>query len=221
VTRTIGMFPLSTVLFPRAWLPLHVFEPRYRALMSDCHEGDGEFGVVLISRGSEVGGGDVRVDVGAVARIARSSTLDDGRMVIVAEGRSRFRVLQWLDDDPYPRAEVEDMALHPAPAAVSGPGSASLSVAEVSVRRLRSLLSELGDVPALPHDLVLEGTEEEIAWQLCELAPVNVMDRQQLLTSHDLPALLTHLVDLCEASSADVVSMLSDGNGQLSDGAED
>jgi Lon protease-like protein len=203
MTRTIGMFPLSTVLFPQAWLPLHVFEPRYRALMSDCHAGGGEFGVVLISRGSEVGGGDQRVDVGAVARIARSSTLDDGRLVIVAEGRSRFRVVRWLDEDPYPRAEIEDFDIIPATDA-----TAALSTAEASVRRLRSLLSELGDVPALPHDLRLEGSEEEIAWQLCELAPVNLMDRQQLLASDDLLSLLAHLADLCDASS-----MLSGGPG--------
>jgi Lon protease-like protein len=208
MTRTIGMFPLSTVLFPQAWLPLHVFEPRYRALMSDCHAGGGEFGVVLISRGSEVGGGDQRVDVGAVARIARSSTLDDGRLVIVAEGRSRFRVVRWLDEDPYPRAEIEDFDIIPATDA-----TAALSTAEASVRRLRSLLSELGDVPALPHDLRLEGSEEEIAWQLCELAPVNLMDRQQLLASDDLLSLLAHLADLCDASCADVVSMLSGGPG--------
>jgi Lon protease-like protein len=204
--RTLGMFPLSTVLFPGAWLPLHVFEPRYRTLMSDCHAGGGEFGVVLISRGPEVGGGDQRVDIGALARVARSSTLDDGRMVIVAEGRNRFRVLRWLDDDPYPRAEVEELE----PLVVSDP-TAALSVAESAVRRLRSLLSELGDVPALPHDLLLKGTEEELAWQLCELAPVSLMDRQDLLASTELGALLGHLTDLCDASSTDVVSMLSGG----------
>ncbi len=216
MTRTIGMFPLSTVLFPRAWLPLHVFEPRYRALMSACHEGDGEFGVVLISRGSEVGGGDQRVDVGAVARIARSSALDHGRMVVVAEGRTRFRILRWLDDDPYPRAEIEDLELTPV-----GEAAAALSAAEASVRRLRSLLSELGDVPALPHDLLVEGTDEEVAWQLCELAPVNLMDRQQLLASDDLVSLLAHLADLCDASTADVIAMLSGGQGDLSGGAGD
>ena len=54
------MFPLSAVLFPYATMPLHVFEPRYRALMHDCLAGDRRFGVVLIERGSEVGGGDQR-----------------------------------------------------------------------------------------------------------------------------------------------------------------
>ncbi|HEX4162859.1 MAG TPA: LON peptidase substrate-binding domain-containing protein, partial [Acidimicrobiales bacterium] len=56
----LPMFPLSAVLFPQATMPLHVFEPRYRQLMHDCLEGDPRFGVVLIERGSEVGGGDQR-----------------------------------------------------------------------------------------------------------------------------------------------------------------
>ena len=52
------------------------------------------------------------------------------------------------------------------------------------MRRLRSLLSELGDVPALPHDLGSSpGTTRRSAWQLCELAPLNLVDRQQLLAS--------------------------------------
>ena len=56
----LPMFPLGCVLFPHAHLPLHVFEPRYRTLTRDCLRTDREFGVVLIERGSEVGGGDSR-----------------------------------------------------------------------------------------------------------------------------------------------------------------
>ncbi len=63
----LPMFPLSAVLFPYASMPLHVFEPRYRALMRDCLAGDPRFGVVLIERGSEVGGGDQRSSRGRAA----------------------------------------------------------------------------------------------------------------------------------------------------------
>src|SRR5436189_1506182 len=83
------MFPLGTVLVPSAGLPLHVFEPRYRALVHDCLAGDGEFGVVLIARGSEVGGQDVRTDVGTVARIVQAQELPDGRWAIAAVGVRR------------------------------------------------------------------------------------------------------------------------------------
>jgi Lon protease-like protein len=101
------MFPLGTVLFPHAVLPLHVFEPRYRVMMRRCIDGDREFGVVLIERGSEVGGGDTRFDIGTVARIVQAAELEDGRFAIAAVGLGRFRVVRWLDEDPYPRAEVD------------------------------------------------------------------------------------------------------------------
>ncbi len=208
MTRTIGMFPLSTVLFPLAGLPLHVFEPRYRALMADCLGQEGEFGVVLIARGSEVGGGDQRVDVGTVARVSHVSELDDGRMLVTAEGVERVRVCRWLPDDPYPRADVEEL---PLPGG-SYPGQA-VAGGRDAVRRVRSLLSELGDVPALPHDLDLQGTDVEVGWQLCGLAPLNLIDRQQLLSSGSLAAQMELLTGLCDAMAADVVGMLAGGLG--------
>ncbi|HEY3239977.1 MAG TPA: LON peptidase substrate-binding domain-containing protein, partial [Acidimicrobiia bacterium] len=107
------MFPLGTVLVPSAHLPLHIFEPRYRALAQDCLAGDREFGVVLIERGSEVGGGDVRFGVGTVARIVQAVELPDGRWLLDSLGTERFRIQRWLEDDPYPQAEVEPLAEAP------------------------------------------------------------------------------------------------------------
>ena len=77
------------MLLPGAVLPLHVFEPRYRQLVIDCladDTGDPEFGVALIERGWEVGGGDERSDVGTVARMVRVEALEGGRYAIVAVG---------------------------------------------------------------------------------------------------------------------------------------
>jgi Lon protease-like protein len=104
------MFPLGSVLFPYAVLPLHVFEPRYRLMMGECLEGDGEFGVVLIERGSEVGGGDSRFDIGTFAHILEAAELPDGRYAVATVGLSRFQVVHWLPDDPFPQAEVEAIA---------------------------------------------------------------------------------------------------------------
>src|SRR5258707_10636188 len=103
----LPMFPLGSVLFPYALMPLHVFEPRYRQLVDRCLAGDGTFGVVLIERGSEVGGGDVRFDVGTRTRIHRAEQLDDGRWVLLTVGTERISVRRWLPDDPFPRAEIE------------------------------------------------------------------------------------------------------------------
>ena len=105
------MFPLGSVLLPGAVLPLHVFEARYRKLVIDCladDTGDPEFGVTLIERGWEVGGGDERASVGTVARMVRVEALDGGRYAVVAVGTRRIRVNAWLPDDPYPVADVDD-----------------------------------------------------------------------------------------------------------------
>lgn len=91
--RQLPMFPLSAVLLPGDLLPLHVFEPRYRAMVADCLEHEPhEFGVVLIARGSEVGGGDVRTDIGTVAQLEALSRSHDGRYALLARGTSRLRV---------------------------------------------------------------------------------------------------------------------------------
>ena len=113
-TVTMAMFPLGTVLFPYALLPLHVFEPRYRMMMNHVLAGDREFGVVLIERGSEVGGGDTRFDVATIARVVQSSELPDGRFALATVGMRRVRVVRWLADDPYPRAEVAALVDPPA-----------------------------------------------------------------------------------------------------------
>ena len=103
------MFPLGTVLLPGVVLPLHVFEPRYQQLVRDCVDAtEHEFGVVLIDRGSEVGGGDTRSDVGVVATMLQVAALDGGRFAVVTVGTRRFRVTSWLPDDPYPRADIEE-----------------------------------------------------------------------------------------------------------------
>ena len=138
------MFPLSTVLFPGASLSLHVFEPRYRQLTVDCLRGDRELGVVLIRRGSEVGGGDERVDVGTVARIETATPLADGRWRLAIIGAHRLRVREWLADDPYPLATVDDL-----PDDATAPDAAAVARTEAAVRRVRALLSELGQQPSL------------------------------------------------------------------------
>ena len=84
------------MLFPHALLPLHVFEPRYRLMMRHVLDGDHEFGVVLIERGSEVGGGDARFDVATVARVVQAAELPDGRFALATVGMRQVRVARWL-----------------------------------------------------------------------------------------------------------------------------
>jgi Lon protease-like protein len=207
------MFPLSTVLFPHGYVPLHVFEPRYRALVADCLAGDRRFGVVLIARGSEVGGGDERLAVGTEAVIETAEPLPDGRWYMVARGLEPVRVVAWLADDPYPVAEVEAVA----GATAGGPGDAVSGVgdavhrAEASVRRVRALLSEMGESAALAADHSFGDTPDEIAWRLCALTPVNPLDRQRLLETASLVERLRLLVSLTDAAAVDLHRLLADG----------
>lgn len=102
------MFPLEVAMLPGEELPLRVFEPRYTALVSDCLVADDPaFGVTLIAAGREVGGGDTRSDVGALAHITECADFGDGRYRLRCVMAERIRVLEWLPDDPYPRAAVE------------------------------------------------------------------------------------------------------------------
>ena len=203
--RRLGMFPLSTVLFPYARLPLHVFEPRYRALVAACLADGGHFGVVLIARGSEVGGGDERVDVGTVAAIEAAEELPDGRWHVLVRGTDLIRVTQWLPDDPYPRAVVEDRRLE------STEDGDALRTAEAELRRVRALLCELGDTPALPDSLSLGDTPDETAWRLCALAPLSAFDRQRLLEAPGPHERVALLVDLLRAVGEDLGHLLAGG----------
>ena len=194
------MFPLGTVLFPSVVLTLHVFEPRYRALLDDCLAGDGQFGVVLIERGSEVGGGDVRTEVGTVARILQVERFDDGRSALSAVGDRRIRVERWLGDDPYPRAEVSDWGDPDA----DGDG-ADLGPVEPLFRRALALATELGETPA-PLDVALAPDPALATFQVAALAPLGPADRQAVLATEraaDRADLLVHrLTDLLELLSA-------------------
>lgn len=111
------MFPLQSAMLPGELLPLRIFEPRYSQLVADCLAmADPAFGVVLITRGREVGGGDARSDVGALARIVEHADQGMGRYQLKTVLGERIRVLEWLDDDPYPRAVVESWPDEPGPA---------------------------------------------------------------------------------------------------------
>ncbi len=174
--RLLPMFPLGTVLLPSGFLPLHLFEERYRRMIADLLEGDREFGVVLIRRGSEVGGGDERCGVGTRARVLEAREAPDGRWSVTAVGLQRLHVHRWLPDDPYPWAEVRPMPDAPGPPV---PEVAYRRV-EGSLRRLLAGLAELGEPVA---EMMFEVADDPGlgTLQLAALAPIAVHDQQRLL----------------------------------------
>ena len=202
----LPMFPLGAVLFPHASMPLHVFEPRYRELMRDCLAGDARFGIVLIERGSEVGGGDERSTLGTRGVITQAAELPDGRWVLEIEGESLIAVEEWLPDDPYPVALVRDASAEPVP----GDAAPLVGAAAQRVRRARALLAEQGGAPPLAPDLVLDGGGDAdlASWQLCGVAPLNAYDAQRLLAAEGAPERLRLLAQLMEELEIDLHRML-------------
>jgi Lon protease-like protein len=99
----LGLFPLEIVLLPGELVPLHIFEPRYRELIGECLDEDGEFGLLFADdRG-------VR-ELGTRARVVEVvERFDDGRLSIVVAGGERFRVLERTSGRTYQTAEVESV----------------------------------------------------------------------------------------------------------------
>jgi Lon protease-like protein len=95
MAKRLSIFPLTgTILLPGLQLPLHLFEPRYRALASDALARDRRIAMIQPQRPSE---GAPLFQIGCVGRIGEFEALDDGRFNLVLEGEQRFRVLRELD----------------------------------------------------------------------------------------------------------------------------
>lgn len=194
-TRELAMFPLGSVLFPGMPLPLRVFEPRYVAMLSSVlGETEHEFGVVLIERGSEVGGGDVRFGVGTVARVA-SVEITEGSIGLLATGGARFEVVRWLQDDPFPRAEVRELET----LELDAPTLSALATAETLVRTTLTRASEFVELPWSP-DIELSDEPAERIWQVAGIAPLGSLDQLTLLRSRTATELLTTLVEETQAA---------------------
>ncbi len=202
------MFPLGTVLVPGALLPLHVFEERYRRMVQDCLDGESEFGVVLIDRGHEVGGGDVRREVGTVARILEVGILPDGRFLLQTAGVRRVRVLAWLGESPYPRAEVEEWPDEEQSLATGDRVSEVLT----RLRRVRALASELAE-PVGPVDLEVADDPVLASYHLAALAPIGPEDSYALLACPGPAERLDRLDDLLTDAELVLQLRLGSGNG--------
>ncbi|MET0725449.1 MAG: LON peptidase substrate-binding domain-containing protein [Leifsonia sp.] len=202
----LPMFPLGSVLFPHMPLLLRVFEPRYLVMLSRMLDATpAEFGVVLIERGQEVGGGERRFSVGTVARITEVGTTD-GAFALVAHGGRRIRVLDWLPEDPHPVAETEELAA----LVWSEDARPLLEQAELVVRRALARASEFIESP-WPSDVALSDDPVEAAWQLAGIAPLGEIDQLRLLEATSVRGLLASILDLTIASGEMLAPPWQDG----------
>lgn len=186
---TLPLFPLAgALLFPRAQLPLHIFEPRYRDLVNDVLDGPGRIGIIQ-PRDPE-GNADLLYDVGCIGEIVSVEELDDGRFNIVLLGTGRFRLLTETDlGTPYRNASVDCDSFdddEPDPLAL-----AVRAEVESEARRLGDALGLSVD-----WDAVARLDDEMLVNAIAQVAPFDLGAKQALLEERTLAGRADMLVQL-------------------------
>jgi Lon protease-like protein len=185
----IPIFPLAgAILFPRSQLPLHIFEPRYRAMVRDTMDGGGRIGMI------QPKGGDERdlYEVGCIGELVGIEELDDGRFNIVLHGSSRFRLVEEADlGAAYRHADVDPRAFdesEPPPL-----GLAARAEVEREARRL-------GDALRLSVDWQAVGRldDEMLVNAIAQVAPFDPGSKQALLEAATLAERADLLVQLMQ-----------------------
>jgi Lon protease-like protein len=204
------MFPLGSVLLPAMPLPLRIFEQRYLKLLGDLVASEKpEFGVVLIERGKEVGGGEKRMSIGTIASVTEIGTTQEF-LGLESYGTQRFRVNAWLPDDPYPLADIDllpdliwDESLLPAKAHL-----------ETKVRQLLAFVSEFGN---LQFGAGIEFSDDpmEACWQMAGVLPVGPLDQLDLLSSQSADELISRTYEIVKTANETLTAMI---NQQSKDG---
>ena len=177
-------------------LRLRVFEERYLIMLADLLKSDqARFGVVLIERGQEVGGGEQRFPIGTLAEITQLGA-QEGFVGLIARGGRRFAVDRWLDDAPHPWAEVTEL-----PDLEWDLGLEGLRVqTERLVRRTLALASEFAE-HVWPADVELADDPAAATWQLAAIAPLGALDQFELLGATSFRQLLTRIAELTSTAA--------------------
>jgi len=156
-TRTLPIFPLPLVLFPGAIEPLHIFEPRYRQMLSDCQEGDGRFGLAYVRATPYTDPSPSPGAVGCRAHIETVQRMPDGRYNIMTLGEERFLLREFVETDRlYRVAVVEPFDDEPFDENVADRADrvrTAFALYAQAVGRLTQLPEPTADLPEDPADL--------------------------------------------------------------------
>ena len=183
----IPLFPLpNLVLFPHIVVPLHIFEERYKLMINNCIDHDEAFGLVLLRRGAESESEETIHRVGVTVRVTQVERLENGRMNILTEGESRFRIRRFTQREPYWK------------------GSVDLLEDDESHRSVESLYDQVAALYREVSELAAEETEVALPESPCDLSymvsyflDIDSEDKQKLLemtsAAERLRVLGTHL----------------------------
>ncbi len=185
-------------------LPLHIFEPRYRQLVTDIGD-EGEFGVPLIERGSEVSTGnrDVRATIGVIAKVLRRESFDDGRSTMLCVGTDRFQIDHWLDDDPYPVANIDLLPDLDGPACEASAVGEMFSMFELCRSVFERHGINTGSAPAFDADPAIA------TFQVASQSPLGELDRYDVLRKRTAGERVALLTEQLEAAAATLEFRLS------------
>jgi Lon protease-like protein len=176
ITR-LSVFPLpGAVLFPRMHLPLHIFEPRYKAMVQHALASDQRIGMI---QPRSTGERPLLYDIGCVGKIGHVEALEDGRYNIVLEGLSRFRVLRELEvATPFRQVEAELIATDDAYETLELLERASIE------REARRFADAQGY--AVDWEAVSRLDDEALVNGIAQVAPFDAAAKQALLEAGDL-----------------------------------
>jgi Lon protease-like protein len=172
------LFPLGLVVLPHETVPLHIFEERYKTMISTCLEEEREFGIVWL-------GDEGLREVGCSAAISRVlDTLEDGRLNILVEGSQPFRLVRRIDDLPYPAGDIELLDEEPD-------GFVDTSVAEEARERYADLVARVTD--QRPDEADLAGLD---AYAMAATVDLALEAKQDLLEIRSEEERLRRVADL-------------------------
>lgn len=163
MSTLLPLFPLDVVLLPGAILPLHIFEPRYKEMISECLSEQRHFGIVRAKEGGVA-------EIGCTAEILTvTKTYDDGRMDIVTQGRERFEVVHVNQERSFLQAEV--LYLH------DDPGAATPE----DIDRALTLHAEIMKLASAEAESVAEIDKAQLSFHLAASLPLDLDLKQALL----------------------------------------
>lgn len=179
MTRRLAIFPLGgAVLFPRMQLPLHIFEPRYKAMISEAMARDQRIGMI---QPSGPGQPPPLYSVGCIGRIGEIEALEDGRFNIILEGESRFRIARELDVSTlFRQVEAELIDEDDGDMGVLAPAERAALEGEA-----RAFADALGYV--VEWDAVATLDDETLVHAIAQIAPFDIAGKQALLEADSLP----------------------------------
>jgi uncharacterized protein len=184
MSEMLPLFPLGAVLYPGMLLPLHIFEERYRQLVSDLLDGPDprRFGVIAIRKGRETGieGVHSLYEIGCIATLRRVESYDDGRFDLVTVGTQRFKLLRLDETRPYFQGEVELLAEDMVDAASVMP---AVRAVQVAFRDYLDALTEWGGATVMIEQLPDEAGL--LSFIVAAAMVIDLTERQSLLSEPD------------------------------------